>query len=120
MREPTSCARRATPGQRERARSPIVLTALDAPTSPAAATTLTHLVGDSFAYTDSTELEFGMPPRPFKSFYQASEEAAVSRLYGGIHFRPAIEYGATQGRKVGECVLARIKTRVSQEPVAGK
>jgi len=83
--------------------------------SNAAATALTHLVGDSFAYTDSTELEFGMPARPFKSFYEASNEAAVSRLYGGIHFRPAIEYGAAQGRKVGECVLARIKTRKSEQ-----
>jgi hypothetical protein len=86
--------------------------------SGAAATTLTHLVGDSFAYTDSTEVEFEMPPRQFKSFYQASDEAAISRLYGGIHFRPAIALGSAQGRKVGECVLAKIHTRKDGPKVA--
>ncbi|MES2730924.1 MAG: vanadium-dependent haloperoxidase [Bacteroidota bacterium] len=82
--------------------------------SSAAATALTYLVGDSFAYTDSLEVEFGMPARNFNSFYAASEEAAISRLYGGIHFRPAITYGAKQGKMVGECVLAKIKTRKNQ------
>ena len=86
--------------------------------SAAAATTLTHLVGDSFAYTDSTELEFGMAPRQFKSFFEASAEAAESRLYGGIHFRPAIDLGAAQGRKVGECVLAKVHTRKDNQKVA--
>jgi hypothetical protein len=86
--------------------------------SGAAATTLTHLVGDSFTYTDSTEVEFGMAPRQFKSFFEASAEAAESRLYGGIHFRPAIDYGAAQGKKVGECVLAKIRTRKDDQKVA--
>ena len=40
----------------------------------------------------------------------AAEEAAVSRLYGGIHFRWAIEQGLVQGRCVGRYANA-LKTR---------
>ncbi len=78
--------------------------------SSAAAIALTDLYGDSFAFTDSTEVEYGLPPRSFNSFIEASEEAAVSRLYGGIHYRPAIDYGVTQGRGVGGLLLERVKT----------
>jgi hypothetical protein len=35
----------------------------------------------------------------------------MSRLYGGIHYRMAIEAGITQGRGVGELVVQRIRTR---------
>jgi hypothetical protein len=37
---------------------------------------------------------------------EAAEEAAVSRLYGGIHFRAAIEHGLEQGVCIGERVTA--------------
>ena len=77
--------------------------------SAAAATALTSVFGDNFAYTDSVEVEFGMPPRDFQSFMQASEEAAVSRLYGGIHYAPACFIGVDQGKLVGEHVLSSIK-----------
>jgi hypothetical protein len=83
--------------------------------SSAAAATLTNLFGDNVSYMDSTEVEFGLPARKFTSFYQASEEAAISRLYGGIHFRPAIENGSLQGRKLGQFIVNKIKTRVEQE-----
>ncbi len=39
--------------------------------------------------------------RHFASFWAAAEEAALSRLYGGIHFRSAIERGLDQGRCIG-------------------
>ena len=77
--------------------------------SAAAATILTDLFGDQYAFTDSTEVPFGMPPRSFSSFYKASNEAAISRLYGGIHFRPAIDNGIIQGRKVGNHVLTALQ-----------
>lgn len=79
--------------------------------STAAATALTTLFGENFAFTDSTEVEFGMPARSFKSFIDASKEAAVSRVYGGIHYMPAVEVGKVQGRGVGEFVLSKIRTR---------
>lgn len=81
--------------------------------SRAGATALTSVYGDNFAYTDDVELEYGLPIRKFKSFYHASEEAAISRLYGGIHYRPAIDYGVDQGQKVGNLIVERIKLRKS-------
>jgi hypothetical protein len=74
--------------------------------STAAATVLTHLFGDHFSFTDATEEEFGLPARKFNSFLDAAKEAAISRLYGGIHFRDAIENGAREGAKIGNFVIA--------------
>ena len=79
--------------------------------SSAAAVTLTKLYGDNFAFEDTSEEEYGLPMRSFTSFIGASEEAAVSRLYGGIHYMPAITNGVTQGRKLGRYVLGKVKTR---------
>jgi membrane-associated phospholipid phosphatase len=81
--------------------------------STAAATVLTDQFGPAFAFSDSTELEFGLPVRSFTSFEQAASEAAISRLYGGIHYRMAIEEGIRQGRAVGDLVVRKVKTRAS-------
>jgi membrane-associated phospholipid phosphatase len=77
--------------------------------STAAAAVLTRLFTDNFSFTDDSEIRFGLPARKFTSFMHASEEAAISRLYGGIHYRAAIENGQLQGRRVGEWVLRKIK-----------
>lgn len=79
--------------------------------SASAATTLTSILGDSFSYTDSVEVEFGLPPRSFNSFMEASKEAAVSRLYGGIHYWPACSVGVDEGIKVGEWVVGHVKPK---------
>jgi hypothetical protein len=79
--------------------------------STSAATALTSMFGENYAFTDSTEVEFGMPPRSFKSFMDASHEAAVSRVYGGIHYIPACENGKEQGRKIGEFVVSKLRMR---------
>jgi hypothetical protein len=79
--------------------------------SACAAVVLTRLFGDHFSFMDSTEVEFGLPPRSFVSFQQAADEAAISRFYGGIHFRPAISYGLEEGRRIGELVVARMGPR---------
>lgn len=76
--------------------------------SNAAATILTALFGDNYDFVDATEVPFGLPVRSFSSFNQASQEAAISRLYGGIHYRPAIELGISQGQAVGNHVLKKI------------
>jgi hypothetical protein len=90
--------------------------------STAAAEVLTTLFGDGFAFRDTTEQEYGLPARSFTSFRQAAAEAAISRLYGGIHYRRAIEEGVVQGRRVGQHVVARVRTReasaVAQRPVS--
>lgn len=79
--------------------------------STASAVTLTKLFGDNFSFLDSTEVEFGLPARSFNSFREAAEEAAVSRLYGGIHYRPAIDHGVTEGRALGNFIVEKIRTR---------
>ncbi|PKK35848.1 haloperoxidase [Siphonobacter sp. SORGH_AS_0500] len=77
--------------------------------STAVAEVLTFFIGDDFAFTDNTEVIFDLPTRQFKSFRQAAAEAAVSRLYGGIHYRDSIEHGQEQGRNIGNYVIARVK-----------
>ena len=79
--------------------------------SRAAAVAMTDLFGDKYHYVDSVEVDWGLPAREYGSFYEASEEAAVSRLYGGIHYGPAIWEGVKQGQAVGEHVVAELKTR---------
>jgi hypothetical protein len=69
--------------------------------STSAATALTNLFGENVAFTDSTEVEFGLAVRSFKSFEEASKEAAVSRMYGGIHYKPACNNGMIQGKALG-------------------
>ncbi|MBN7811170.1 vanadium-dependent haloperoxidase [Algoriphagus sp. H41] len=76
--------------------------------SSAASTLLTAYFGDGFGFVDSSEVYFGLPEREFTSFYQASDEAAISRLYGGIHFRDAIENGVVQGKKIGAFIWESI------------
>ena len=80
--------------------------------SATSATILTHYFGDKFNYTDSVEVRYGLPARSFTSFLQAAQEAAVSRFYGGIHFKDAIDNGLLQGYKVGDWVVNKVsKTR---------
>ena len=77
--------------------------------STAVAETLTFLLGDNFAFRDDTEVIFELPTRDFQSFRQASEEAAISRLYGGIHYRDAIENGQAQGKALGNFIVEKLK-----------
>jgi hypothetical protein len=86
--------------------------------SGSAATALTYVFGENFSFTDSTEIEYGMTSRSFASFQEAASEAAISRLYGGIHYRPANEIGLANGRKIGEYVNNKIVTR--KKAVASK
>jgi membrane-associated phospholipid phosphatase len=74
--------------------------------SAAASTVLTHELGANTEFTDNTHNDRGWGPRKFKSFQAAADEAALSRLYAGIHYRFAVEGGKPQGRCVGEKVLA--------------
>jgi hypothetical protein len=77
--------------------------------SSASAEVLTFLLGDSLAYSDDTEVMFELPVRRFTSFRHAAREASISRLYGGIHFRDAIEQGQATGIRIGLHVVDRIR-----------
>lgn len=80
-------------------------------TSAAAAEALTHVFGDNFAYTDTTELEFGIKSRSFRSFRHAAEENNLARFYGGIHFHPSCLVSTESGKKVGSLVTSRLKMK---------
>ena len=77
-------------------------------TSAAAAEALTKVFGDNFAYTDTTELEFGIKSRSFTSFRQAAEENNWARFYGGIHFHPSCLVSTEEGKKVGALVVTQL------------
>ncbi len=80
--------------------------------SRVSAVILTGLFGDDFAFDDTVEMEYGLPMRSFPSFHAASKEAAISRLYGGIHYMPAIQEGMWQGEQVGDFILKNVQTKV--------
>jgi hypothetical protein len=80
--------------------------------SAAAADMMTFLFGP-VAFEDRTHVIYGHEPlvRSFTSFEAAADEAAISRLYGGIHYRSAIENGKRQGRCIAEHILDNIVMR---------
>ena len=76
--------------------------------SGAAAQVLADLFGAQTAFVDNTHQAqgAGFEPRAFASFAAFADEAAVSRLYGGIHFRSSNEIGLAEGQKTGRNVSA--------------
>ncbi|MEX0966069.1 MAG: phosphoesterase [Bacteroidia bacterium] len=77
--------------------------------SGAASLILTDLFGSHYSFTDYTHqnrTDIDGTPRYYSSFYDFADEAAISRLYGGIHFRAAIENGIVQGRLIGNNISA--------------
>ena len=76
--------------------------------SGALALILTSLFGDNYAFIDRTHenrTDIDGTPREYSSFFDMAEEAAESRLYGGIHFREGIDLGLEQGYQIGENVI---------------
>lgn len=95
--------------------------------SAAAATVLTDLFGESFAFTDVSHAgsrkvgdprftDLTYPARSYTSFWQAANESAYSRFLGGIHTQQDNNVGQEEGRKVGENVNALPWTKVAAIP----
>jgi hypothetical protein len=77
--------------------------------SGAAAEILTSLLG-TVSFTDSINVEYyNYIPRSFASFNAAAQEAGISRLYGGIHYREAIESGLLQGKNLAQQIESKVK-----------
>ncbi|WP_462262116.1 vanadium-dependent haloperoxidase [Ferruginibacter sp.] len=76
--------------------------------SNAATAVLTALLGDNFEFTDATEIPFGMPPRKFSSFYEASIQSSNSRVYGGIHYPETARISILQGRAIGSYIIKKL------------
>lgn len=72
--------------------------------SGAAAEMLTTIFGDNYAFTDNTHTG-KYPDRNFKSFYAYADEATISRLYGGIHYRQGNENGQKNGKEIAKNIL---------------
>jgi hypothetical protein len=85
--------------------------------SRASALVLTKLYGNDFAFEDTTELAYGLPARYYNSFIHASEEAAISRFYGGIHYMMAIDEGVNQGNEIGDYITQNLKTQVEPNQI---
>ena len=79
--------------------------------SSAGAEALTSVFGDHFAYTDTSELEFGIRNRSFKSFREAALENNWARFYGGIHFHNSCIVSTEQGRLVGDLINDRLQMK---------
>jgi hypothetical protein len=79
--------------------------------SSSIATVLTRVFGDNFAFTDDYEKPYIGLERSFPSFMKASEEACISRMYGGIHFRSSVVNGRTQGLALGNYINQKIQLK---------
>jgi hypothetical protein len=77
--------------------------------SAAAATVLTHLFGDNFGFQDTSDLRYIGMQRHFSSFLKASDETALSRFYGGIHYLNSSLTGARQGKEIGNFIWEKLK-----------
>lgn len=86
--------------------------------SKASAIVLTKIYGEDFSFDDSTEIKYGLPIRSFNSFMHAADEAAISRLYGGIHYRMAVEHGVVQGDKVGRYISQNLISKIEDIDIA--
>jgi hypothetical protein len=65
---------------------------------------LADYFGDAYSFTDRTHenrTDIDGRPRLYDSFSQCASEVALSRLYGGIHYRFGIDAGVEQGKKIG-------------------
>jgi hypothetical protein len=73
-----------------------------------AATVLTSLFGDNFAFQDTSDLRYIGMQRHFNSFREAAAEVSISRVYGGIHYRFSVDTGAAMGNRLGEFINRKL------------
>jgi membrane-associated phospholipid phosphatase len=79
--------------------------------SAAAAEVMTEFFGEKLSFTDTSLLAFGIESRRIASFRDAAQEASISRLYGGIHYRFDLDAGNAAGRGIGELVVRRLRMK---------
>ncbi len=80
--------------------------------SSVSATVLTAMIPQPYSFTDSSEMYINLPSRHFNSFREASNQASISRFYGGIHYMPALDNGILQGKEIGNFILKKFKIEV--------
>jgi hypothetical protein len=77
--------------------------------SYSAAVSLSNSLGNNFSFTDHTYDDLVTAPPTFANITEAGKQAGISRLYGGIHYRPSIEAGYESGKKVADVIHRSIK-----------
>jgi hypothetical protein len=88
----------------------------------AAATVLAHAFGRDdvrFSFASSSALPTN-PVREFKSFSQAAQENADSRVRAGLHFRFATNEGLKLGRNIGRHVVETFTRPADEQLVQAK
>ena len=87
--------------------------------SSAAATVLNAVFGPNTPFTiGTTSPGVTGVTRSFTGFDQAANEAAMSRIYGGIHFNTSVQDGLTAGTALGQYVLQRFSDLADTTPPA--
>jgi hypothetical protein len=79
--------------------------------SAAAASVLTKRFGDNFQFEDTSDMAYIGMKRSFNSFLEAAQEASISRVYGGIHYRTGVDAGNSQGLEVARIINDRIRLK---------
>ncbi len=79
-------------------------------TAAAAQVMIKHF-GNNMQFTDTSLLQFGIKNREIKSFTDAAQEASISRLYGGIHYRFDCDMGNQMGTKIGDLIVNKLKLK---------
>jgi len=77
--------------------------------SAAAATVLSSIFGEQTPFRDTVELKYLGMERSFSSINAAANEVSISRMYGGIHYRSAVENGQKQGRAIGNHFIQKLQ-----------
>ncbi len=78
--------------------------------SGVAASILTASYGE-LPFYDDTNIGFGLPAKKFDNTWQAAEEAAKSRLLGGIHYRFGCDAGLDQGKAIGSNLVDKFEIK---------
>ena len=74
-----------------------------------------YVSGHSTTSAAASELLSAYFPRARRQLRAWAEEAAVSRLYGGIHFRSDNEAGLALGKKAGRAAVSRYRAEPFQK-----
>lgn len=65
---------------------------------------LESVFGQNYAFKTTSASVPGVT-RTFASFHDYGIDGGLARIYGGIHFRTAVEEGTRQGRQIGNWIL---------------
>ena len=81
----------------------------------AGATVLEAFLGRHYGFTATSATVPGVE-RSFDNLDAFVEDGKLGRIYGGIHFRSAVNDGARQGTRVGKWVLKTLLRPIHGDP----